>query len=90
MIAGGLRACISYVDTEKLPASFVGREFDEDLLRDFPPGIDPCAERGEFPTCVHAGPIFATPLPLEAGEIVTRERFVFADFLIPAREAADS
>ena len=88
MIAGGLRARISCVDTEKLPASFAGREFNEELLRDFPPGIDHCAERGEFHTCVYAGPMFAAPLPLETGEIVTRERFVFADFLIAAPEAA--
>jgi diphthamide synthase (EF-2-diphthine--ammonia ligase) len=88
MIAGGLRARISCVDTEKLPASFAGREFNDELLRDFPPDIDPCAERGEFHTCVYAGPMFAAPLPLETGEIVTRERFVFADLLIPAPEAA--
>jgi uncharacterized protein (TIGR00290 family) len=81
MIAGGLRARISCVDTEKLPASFAGREFDEQLLRDFPPGIDPCAERGEFHTCVYAGPMFTAPLPITTGEIVTRDRFVFADFL---------
>jgi len=82
MIAGGLRARISCVDSEKLPASFAGREFDKDLLRDFPPGIDPCAERGEFHTCVYAGPMFAAPLPLETGEIVTREQFIFADFAV--------
>jgi uncharacterized protein (TIGR00290 family) len=82
MIAGGLRARISCVDTEKLPASFAGREFDEDLLHDFPPGIDPCAERGEFHTCVYAGPMFSAPLSLATGEIVTRERFVFADFFV--------
>jgi len=90
MIAGGLRARISCVDTEKLPASFAGREFNQELLRDFPPGIDPCAERGEFHTCVYAGPMFAAPLPLENGEVVTRDRFVFADFLIPAPKAAGS
>ena len=83
MIAGGLRARISCVDTEKLPASFAGREFNEDLLRDFPPEIDPCAERGEFHTCVYAGPMFSAQLPIQNGEIVTRDRFVFADFLIP-------
>jgi diphthamide synthase (EF-2-diphthine--ammonia ligase) len=48
------------------------------------------AWRGEFHTCVCAGPMFAAPLPLETGEIVTRERFVFADFLIPAAGAAAS
>ncbi len=82
MIAGGLRARISCVDTEKLPASFAGREFDEGLLRDFPTGIDPCAERGEFHTCVYAGPMFKAPLAIENGEVVTRDRFVFADFLV--------
>jgi uncharacterized protein (TIGR00290 family) len=82
MIAGGLRARISCVDTEKLPASFAGREFDEELLHDFPPGIDPCAERGEFHTCVYAGPMFSAPLPIQTGEIVTRDRFTFADFLV--------
>ncbi len=81
MIAGGLRARISCVDTQKLPASFAGREFDEELLNDFPPGIDPCAERGEFHTCVYAGPMFSAPLPIVTGEIVTRDRFVFADLL---------
>lgn len=82
MIAGGLRARISCVDTEKLPASFAGREFDEDLLRDFPAGIDPCAERGEFHTCVYAGPMFNSALPLQTGEIVMRDRFTFADFVV--------
>jgi uncharacterized protein (TIGR00290 family) len=88
MIAGGLRARLSCIDTEKLPASFAGREFDEELLRDFPPGIDPCAERGEFHTCVYAGPMFAAPLPISTGEIVMRDRFVFADFVMPAAETA--
>lgn len=82
MIAAGLRARISCVDTEKLPAEFAGREFDEALLREFPAGIDPCAERGEFHTCVYAGPMFRAPLALETGEIVPRERFVFADFAV--------
>ena len=82
MIAGGLRARISCVDTEKLPASFAGREFDEELLSDFPPGADPCGERGEFHSCVYAGPMFSAPLEIAGGEIVTRERFVFADLLL--------
>jgi uncharacterized protein (TIGR00290 family) len=88
MIAGGLRARISCVDTKQLPASFAGREFDEDFLRDLPAGVDPCGERGEFHTCVYAGPMFQAPLVIETGEIVTREGFRFADFLLPAAEAA--
>ena len=82
MIAGGLRARISCVDPSKLPASFAGREFDEALLNDLPPGTDPCAERGEFHTCAYAGPMFSAPLPLETGEVVTRDGFTFADFVL--------
>jgi uncharacterized protein (TIGR00290 family) len=86
MITAGLRARLSCVDTKQLPAAFAGREFDEGLLRDFPPGTDPCGERGEFHTCVYAGPMFSAPLPLAPGEIVTRDGFTFADFLMPAAE----
>jgi uncharacterized protein (TIGR00290 family) len=81
MIAGGLRARISCVDTKQLRAEFAGREFDTALLRDLPEGVDPCAERGEFHTCVYAGPMFSAPVSLEAGEIVDRDGFVFADLL---------
>jgi uncharacterized protein (TIGR00290 family) len=81
MIAGGLRARVVCVDPKKLPASFAGREFDEAFLADLPPGTDPCAERGEFHTCVYAGPMFSAPLELQAGEVVERDGFVFADFL---------
>jgi uncharacterized protein (TIGR00290 family) len=80
MIAGGLRARLASIDTKQLPARFAGREFDEMLLRDLPQGTDPCGERGEFHTCVYAGPMFTAPLNLETGEIVDRDGFVFADF----------
>jgi uncharacterized protein (TIGR00290 family) len=80
MIAGGLRARLSCIDSEQIPAALAGREFDADLLRDLPASADPCGERGEFHTCVYAGPMFSAPLALETGEIVTRDRFVYADF----------
>jgi len=80
MIAGGLRAKVVCVDTKQLPESFAGREFDASFLDDLPAGTDPCAERGEFHTCVYDGPMFTAPVELEAGEIVNRDGFVFADF----------
>jgi diphthamide synthase (EF-2-diphthine--ammonia ligase) len=80
MIAGGLRARISCVDTKQLPAEFAGREFDASLLSDLPPEVDPCGEGGEFHTCVYAGPMFTAPLPLVSGEVVDRDGFAFADF----------
>jgi diphthamide synthase (EF-2-diphthine--ammonia ligase) len=80
MLAGGLRARVTCIDPGKIPASFAGREFDAAFLADLPPETDPCAERGEFHTCVYAGPMFSGPIPLECGEIVHRDGFVFADF----------
>lgn len=88
MIAGGLRTKIVCVDSKQLPASFAGREFDLDLLRDLPPEIDPCGERGEFHTCVYAGPMFEARVPLDAGEIVDRDGFVFADFDVAGSRTA--
>lgn len=79
MIAGGLRARIVCVDPKKLPAEFAGREFDAQFLRDLPPGVDPCGENGEFHSAVYAGPMFSEPIPIETGEVVERDGFVFAD-----------
>lgn len=80
MIAAGLRARLSCVDTRQLSGCFVGREFDAALLTQLPPEIDPCGERGEFHTCVYAGPMFSAPVSMELGEIVNRDGFAYADF----------
>jgi uncharacterized protein (TIGR00290 family) len=89
MIDAGLRARISCVDTRTLDASFAGREFDAALLRELPDGIDPCGENGEFHTCVYAGPMFDPALPLETGERMVRDPFVWSDYRL-ADEAPSS
>jgi uncharacterized protein (TIGR00290 family) len=81
MIAGGLRARLACVDTRVLDTTFVGRDFDADLLHDLPPGVDPCGENGEFHTCVYAGPMFRAPLSLERGDIVRRDPFAWSELL---------
>jgi uncharacterized protein (TIGR00290 family) len=78
MVEAGLRATITCVDTQALPREFAGRDFAS-ALRDLPPGVDPCGERGEFHTCVTAGPMFSRPLDVRPGDIVDRDRFVFCD-----------
>jgi uncharacterized protein (TIGR00290 family) len=80
MIAAGLRARLACVDSKQLDPAFAGREFDAELLQAFPAGTDPCGERGEFHTCVYAGPMFSAPIPIESGEVVLRDGFAFADF----------
>lgn len=82
MVRSGVRALITCVNPKLLDARFAGRIFDEQLLADLPESVDPCAERGEFHTCIYAGPMFKKPLPVRAGEIVTRDGFVFADALL--------
>jgi uncharacterized protein (TIGR00290 family) len=81
MIDAGLRASLTCVDPKQLDPAFAGRDFDADLLRALPPGVDPCGERGEFHTFVHAGSMFAAPIAIRKGEVVTRDGFVFADVL---------
>lgn len=81
MIDGGLRARIICVDPSKLPPDFAGRDLDHDLVRRMPKDIDPCAENGEFHTFAYAGPMFHEAIPIEAGETVTRDGFVYADVL---------
>jgi uncharacterized protein (TIGR00290 family) len=82
MIAQGLGARLTCIDTRKLDRSFVGRSYDEKLLLDLPEGIDPCGERGEFHSFVHAGPMFSTSINVSVGESVTREGFVFSDLVL--------
>ena len=79
MVTGGLRARLTCVDPKALDARFVGREFDGALLDELPASVDPCGERGEFHTFAYDGPMFAGPIPVESGEVVEREGFVFAD-----------
>jgi len=79
MVSEGLRARITCVDPKQISASFAGREFDDALLTDLPASADPCGERGEFHTFAYAGPMFRHSVPIQTGEIVTRDGFVFAD-----------
>jgi uncharacterized protein (TIGR00290 family) len=81
-IGRGYRAVLTCVDTTQLAARFAGREFDARFLSELPPEVDPCGERGEFHTCVYAGPLFREPLAVTPGEQVLREeRFQYCDLI---------
>jgi len=78
----GYRAVLVCVDAAQLAGEFAGREFDADLLRDLPPGVDPCGENGEFHTFVYAGPGLRQPVRHERGQVVVRGgRFVYCDLM---------
>ncbi len=82
MIAAGLVAHVTCLDPTKIPRELAGCVFDETLLERLPEEVDPCAEWGEFHTCVSAGPMFSRPIPVCSGEVVQRDGFVFADLTL--------
>ncbi len=90
MWADGVRSRIVCLDPRKLSASFAGRDLDQQTVDEFPSGIDPCGENGEFHTFVYDGPMFAHVIPVQNGEAVTRDGFVFMDVILrkPAEAAA--
>jgi uncharacterized protein (TIGR00290 family) len=76
----GYRAYLSCVEANVGPG-FVGRLYDEKFLSELPSGIDPCGENGEFHSFVFDGPIFAKPVAVRVGQLVTRDGRFYADIL---------
>ena len=87
-IQDGFQAVLVCVNLQVLDASFAGRPFDEALLSDLPPGVDPCGENGEFHTFVFDGPIFRRSVCVSPGEVVKRDGFAFCDLVSDRRAAA--
>jgi diphthamide synthase (EF-2-diphthine--ammonia ligase) len=83
MIAAGLRAKLTCIDSKQIDPAFAGREFDAQLLSELPASADPCGENGEFHSFVYAGPMFREPILVNTGEVVQRDQFFHAD-LVPA------
>lgn len=81
MISSGLRTVITCINPEQIPAEFVGREFDQAFLDALPEHVDPCGENGEFHSFVFDGPMFQQAIEITVGDIVHRDKFVFADVL---------
>ena len=88
MIDAGLETYLTCIDLKQLPKDFAGRRFDRALLADLPASADPCGEKGEFHSCVVAGPMFSRPIPTTIGEIVERDGFAYADIVQSETSAA--
>ena len=85
MIACGLRAKLTCIDTRKLDPSLAGHDFDETFLSALPDDIDPCGEKGEFHSFVYAGPMLRFSLLVSTGETVVRDSFAFTDLISAVR-----
>ncbi len=69
----GFKAIVVCIKADLLDESFVGRELNEDFVRDLPPNVDPCGENGEFHTFCYDGPIFNSAIPFRVSEKTYRE-----------------
>lgn len=82
IIQSGIKSVLTCVDLTKLPHSFLGREYNFDLLSELPANVDPCGENGEFHTFVYDSPLFMHSINIKHGECVTKDGFAFCDILI--------
>jgi len=82
MIDAGVETYLACVDLKQLSKTFAGRRFDHALLEELPVSADPCGEKGEFHSCVVAGPMLTRRIPVAVGEVVEREGFAFADLMM--------
>ena len=90
MIAGGLEAHVTCVDPRKLPASFAGRRFDARAAGGPAGGRRPLRRERRVPHLrLRRARCSAARSPVEAGEVVTRDGFVFCD-LMPSPHRAPS
>jgi len=81
IIREGFHATVVCVNPARVPATLLGRVYDEGLMRELPDGVDPCGENGEFHTFVQDGPNFAWPLATMVGVQRQWEGHLFADLL---------
>ena len=81
MILNGVAAYITCVDPKQISKKFCGHEFNKLFLESIGDCIDSCGENGEFHTFVYKGPMFKSDIPIQTGEIVDRDGFVFSDLI---------
>jgi uncharacterized protein (TIGR00290 family) len=82
MIDAGVETYLACIDLKQLPKELAGRRFDHALLEALPASADPCGEKGEFHSCVVAGPMLSRRIPVRVGDVVEREGFAFADLVM--------
>jgi diphthine-ammonia ligase len=70
----GYRSLICSVDLKLGKRDWLGREFDETLIREIEAhGADACGEKGEYHSFAFAGPLFRAPLAARPGRKVEME-----------------
>lgn len=84
----GFRAVVTCV--EPVAAALAGVDLSSSLLgADWPAGVDPCGEHGEYHSFVHDGPVFRHPVPFVRGPTIVRDGRLYTD-LSPVPSTAES
>lgn len=71
-IHAGFKTLICAANARYFSAAQMGATIDNEFVSQLPAEVDPCGENGEFHTFVYHGPIFKTPVPNVAGEVVKK------------------
>ena len=82
MLARGIVAHLSCVDTRVLAPEWVGRRLDAATLAELQQlattrGFDACGEQGEYHTMVTDGPGFAAPLHLDGWQVERQDHLAY-------------
>jgi diphthine-ammonia ligase len=79
-LARGYAAVLTCIEEAYADPNWLGTSLTEELIQAFEQaGIDPCGERGEYHTFVHAGPLFSSPLAFRLGERISQSGFQLLD-----------
>lgn len=81
MLKDGLVARVCSLATDAVSAEFAGRSFDEELLADLPPHVDPCGEEDEFHTFVEWAPGWLHRVAVEPVRTTDRYGYAVAELL---------
>ncbi len=71
-IARGYKTKICAANSKYFNKSDLGKSLDQDFVNGLSEGVDVCGENGEFHTFVHDGPLFAFPLEIKTGEVISK------------------
>ncbi|MCK6265766.1 hypothetical protein KP803_21125 [Vibrio sp. ZSDE26] len=77
ILSRGINTSLITIDGSRLDRELCGRQYNDELLKDLPEGIDPCGENGEFHTLVVEAPCFNGRIKLELLHVEHDERFSY-------------
>ena len=85
-VNAGFKAIVIKVKADWFGKEWLGRELNEQFIKDLPEEIHPCGEHGEYHTFVYDGPIFKKPVEFIIGKKILRNKHWFLDLKLSKNE----